>query len=273
MLAFLLVWVTLAVATKVFSGSPGLDLITRPYEHCDLWIPTALIGVLCLLPFWPGSLTFSIWLGYAVTYTLTALLCEWLMSLAEIARLAQYQATDPERLANFTHLNYVLVNLFLTPWLLLVLPVEDFLQASSQAPTVWWHLVLLPVMGDVYFTVVHHTLHCVTWLRPIHGEHHHTLLPTAWHTLDCHMLEHLFLNMSSVGLPLYVVRPSFTVCYIFVLLSMAYATTSHSGLDRMPGAKRHCLHHWDCTCNFGVLGITEWALSGPSADPVVVASM
>jgi len=257
MLALLLVWVTLMMALQPIQWD-------NPLRHTNLWIPATLLTVLCLLPTWPGTLGFSLWLGYAVAYTLTALFCDWLWSFPEIAPLPQYQRRRGSNLRSVTQrcsLGAVLVNLFIVPWLVLGWDqVENFWQAAAGTPIVWWHFVLLPVLGDLYFTAMHQTFHQIGGLRRLHGVHHRTLLPTAWHTLDCHVIEGLFLNTLAVALPIYVVQPSFTVCYIFVVASTTYATLSHSGLVGVPGAAHHCWHHWDCTQNFGVVGLTDWIL-------------
>ncbi len=90
------------------------------------------------------------------------------------------------------------------------------------------------ICADIWFYTLHKTFHKTKFLyKNIHAQHHIYVEPFALAGLECHILEHIFINMSSIIIGPYILSINNILDYYFIylwLILIAYNTcTSHSG--------------------------------------------
>jgi hypothetical protein len=103
------------------------------------------------------------------------------------------------------------------------------------------------LVQDIYFYLVHYILH--KYLYFIHKQHHSVYGPMhAWH---CYWVEHIILNIGSVGIPFMLFpNPS----WFLLLITIAEIYTSVNGHTN--GSPHH-KHHLDITKRLGSIYLID----------------
>ncbi len=127
--------------------------------------------------------------------------------------------------------------------------------------------LVIPVLRDVHFYLVHRLIHSHALYHSVHKLHHNNVNPGPWSGLAMHPVEHLL--YFSVVLVHWVV-PSHPVHAIFNLVHAALAPApGHAGFDKVmlsdgtavdTHSYEHYLHHKFFECNYadGVVPIDKW---------------
>lgn len=112
-----------------------------------------------------------------------------------------------------------------------------------------WQLPAIILLTDVIFYIMHRIFHWqkILYTR-IHERHHKYDPPVASAALYAHPVEHLFINLGSTVLPMFLVRCSFEVAIVWTLIASINVVVAHTTLH----GGQHALHHKYKTCNFGV---------------------
>ena len=140
-----------------------------------------------------------------------------------------------------------------------LLPYLDF--ASNP---VWFVvlLLLIPLMREVHFYLVHRLLHWKPLYRSAHYLHHRNVNIGPWSGLSMHPIEHL---LYFSGILVHWVVASHPIHAMFhVFHAGLSAAPGHTGYDRIGaengksvtiGAYMHYLHHQYFECNYGGDGL------------------
>ena len=67
-------------------------------------------------------------------------------------------------------------------------------------PEVLAHLAFFVVAAEVPHFYIHWAMHHKSVYKHVHKMHHEWTAPIAWEGVYCHPLEHIFLNLLSVGM-------------------------------------------------------------------------
>jgi len=129
---------------------------------------------------------------------------------------------------------------------------EIFLYFLAQTSLVHGSFSVLFFIGfvlvqDVYFYVLHYMMHI--FLYHIHKIHHSYYAPfTAWMS---HPLEHLFLNLGSLFVALYVFPQPYIICTILSLTQPYTSVNGHTAGDETTPSPVHEIHHTTSMRRFG----------------------
>ena len=127
--------------------------------------------------------------------------------------------------------------------------------------------LLIPLIHDVHFYLIHRALHWPPFYRAIHALHHNYVNPGPWSGLSMHPLEHLAYFS---GVLIHIVLPSHPVHAMFHLFQSALGPAqSHAGFDRIVVGEtgmleshgyQHYLHHKYFECNYadGAIPLDKW---------------
>jgi sterol desaturase/sphingolipid hydroxylase (fatty acid hydroxylase superfamily) len=149
--------------------------------------------------------------------------------------------------------------------------------ANGSAPQVSWDghaawivllVLLVPLVHELHFFVIHRALHLGPLYRWVHSVHHNSVNPSPWSSLAMHPVE-LFLYFGVAFWALAVPSHPFLVVYFFHLAGFG-AVVGHIGFDKLEITERtaqdshayaHYLHHkhFDVNyCDNGVLPLDVW---------------
>ncbi|AZQ68161.1 sterol desaturase family protein [Silicimonas algicola] len=117
--------------------------------------------------------------------------------------------------------------------------------------------VLVPVIHEGHFYLVHRLIHVPVLYRWIHSVHHNSVNPTPWSSLSMHTVEHIL--YFAVGF-YYLLIPSHPFILLFALHRAGFgAIPGHVGFDKVElgaggmdtHAYGHYLHHKYFEVNYG----------------------
>jgi sterol desaturase/sphingolipid hydroxylase (fatty acid hydroxylase superfamily) len=111
------------------------------------------------------------------------------------------------------------------------------------------------ICADIWFYILHKTFHKTRFLyKNIHSKHHIYVEPFALAGLECHIVEHIFINIVSSVIGPYVLSINNMLDYNFIylwLILIAYSTcTSHSGYNFF--SNHHFDHHIYMNKHYGL---------------------
>lgn len=141
-----------------------------------------------------------------------------------------------------------------------VLPFIKYRGCSSIWDTeLSYKVCLYPLMypvQDLFFYMFHKIAHVIPLLyKKIHNTHHLFKNVHAITAFACHPLEHVFINLLTVFLPLFIFNLQIELCYIFVIHALINTIVSHSGyhFNYCCTSKIHSMHHTNQNVNYGAL--------------------
>jgi sterol desaturase/sphingolipid hydroxylase (fatty acid hydroxylase superfamily) len=125
-----------------------------------------------------------------------------------------------------------------------------------------WYLfalaLLVPIIHETHFFILHRTLHWRPLYKWVHSVHHNSVNPSPWSSLSMHPVEHL----GYLGVALWhLVIPSNPVIALYQLHFAGFgAIPGHIGFDKIEITENaafdshayiHCLHHKHFEVNYG----------------------
>jgi sterol desaturase/sphingolipid hydroxylase (fatty acid hydroxylase superfamily) len=127
-------------------------------------------------------------------------------------------------------------------------------------------LVLVPIISEVHFYLIHRPIHWPPLYRWVHKLHHHNVNPGPWSGLAMHPVEHL---LYFSGALIFWIIPAHPVHLLFYLMhNKLMPAVSHCGYDRIvignlslnTDSYAHYLHHKYFECNYsdGVVPLDKW---------------
>jgi sterol desaturase/sphingolipid hydroxylase (fatty acid hydroxylase superfamily) len=139
---------------------------------------------------------------------------------------------------------------------------------AYEVVTLWAVLMLLiPLLREVHFYLVHRLLHVPVLYRTVHRLHHNNTNPGPWSGLSMHPVEHL---LYFSGVLIHWVVPSHPVHALFHLVHAGLSPVpGHTGFEKMVVGKSgtvdtdcyaHYLHHKYFECNYadGSIPLDQW---------------
>jgi sterol desaturase/sphingolipid hydroxylase (fatty acid hydroxylase superfamily) len=127
-------------------------------------------------------------------------------------------------------------------------------------------MLLIPLIREVHFYLVHRLLHIPVLYRTVHKLHHHNVNPGPWSGLSMHPVEHL---LYFSGVLIHWVLPSHPVHALFHLIHAGLSPVpGHVGFEKLIVGKEgvdtdcyaHYLHHKYFECNYadGAIPLDQW---------------
>jgi sterol desaturase/sphingolipid hydroxylase (fatty acid hydroxylase superfamily) len=148
--------------------------------------------------------------------------------------------------------------------------------ANGYVPWVSWDahpvylavlMLLIPLLREVHFYLVHRLLHVPVLYRMAHRLHHRNTNPGPWSGLSMHPVEHL---LYFSGVLIHWVVPSHPVHALFHLVHAGLSPVpGHTGFEKVVVGKggvvdtecyAHYLHHKYFECNYadGAIPLDQW---------------
>jgi sterol desaturase/sphingolipid hydroxylase (fatty acid hydroxylase superfamily) len=148
--------------------------------------------------------------------------------------------------------------------------------ANGYIPWVGWAahpvylavlMLLIPLLREVHFYLVHRLLHVPVLYRTVHRLHHNNVNPGPWSGLSMHPVEHL---LYFSGVLIHWVVPSHPVHALFHLVHAGLSPVpGHTGFEKVVVGKggtvdtecyAHYLHHKYFECNYadGSIPLDQW---------------
>jgi sterol desaturase/sphingolipid hydroxylase (fatty acid hydroxylase superfamily) len=128
-------------------------------------------------------------------------------------------------------------------------------------------MLLIPLIREFHFYLIHRLIHWPPLYRTVHALHHKNANPGPWSGLAMHPVEHV---LYFSGVLIHWIIPSHPIHVIFHLQHLAFAPSQgHSGFERViikgnaavrTGDYFHYLHHKFFECNYGndLMPIDDW---------------
>lgn len=141
----------------------------------------------------------------------------------------------------------VLINQFIfTP--IFIIPYY-FYPKSYSTINIFWQLPLIVILTDIIFYISHRYFHYNKFLyNNIHINHHEFDPPIASAALYAHPIEHIFINLLSTVLPMFIVKSNLFVSVIWTIIASVNVVIAHSGTWKNDP---HTTHHKYLICNYG----------------------
>jgi sterol desaturase/sphingolipid hydroxylase (fatty acid hydroxylase superfamily) len=153
--------------------------------------------------------------------------------------------------------------------------VTLWLFANGYIPFVSWEshpyyfvalMVLVPLIREVHFYLIHRMIHWPPLYRTVHKLHHKNVNPGPWSGLAMHPVEHLFYFSGAL---IHWIVPSHPIHAVFHLLHAGLSPApGHTGFDKMVVGDKlvdtecyaHYLHHKYFECNYadGAIPLDKW---------------
>lgn len=127
--------------------------------------------------------------------------------------------------------------------------------------------LILPVIHEAHFFVIHRLIHIPVLYRWIHSVHHNSVNPSPWSSLSMHPVEHLLYFSTAVY---HLIIPSNPVLVLYQLHMAGFgAVVGHVGFDKVELTEgkaidshsfAHYLHHRYFEVNYGdgLLPFDKW---------------
>jgi sterol desaturase/sphingolipid hydroxylase (fatty acid hydroxylase superfamily) len=128
-------------------------------------------------------------------------------------------------------------------------------------------MLLVPILRDVHFYLVHRLIHWPPLYHAVHKLHHQNVNPGPWSGLAMHPVEHV---LYFSGVLIHWIVPSHPIHALFHLAHAALAPApGHTGYDKIvlgettaidTDSYAHYLHHKHFECNYadGVIPLDKW---------------
>lgn len=112
-------------------------------------------------------------------------------------------------------------------------------------------IVILSFIHSIYFYILHWVFHTKFLYNSIHYMHHKNYVTVPYTAINCHILEHIFVNLMSVfiGTKIWLCNKNSVI--IWVWISTISSINSHSGFLRKETPDRHDYHHLLKNVNYG----------------------
>lgn len=122
-----------------------------------------------------------------------------------------------------------------------------------------YQIIGILLVEEIGFYYLHRLFHENKYLyQSMHQYHHHWHRPVSVAATDCHLIEHILINVSPVSLGPLLVRAHYYVWFIWCSITVMNTLSVHSGFKwSILRAKRHDRHHQYKVCNYGVLGLLD----------------
>ena len=116
-------------------------------------------------------------------------------------------------------------------------------------------LLFCILMTDIWFYTTHRLFHKIPFLyKNIHSQHHYYVEPFAFSGIECHFIEHIFINICSTSIGMYLLAINNILSIEFIklwFLLVAISTTfTHSGYIFFNDV--HFNHHLYLKYNYGI---------------------
>eukprot|EP00800_Vazella_pourtalesii_P022882 TRINITY_DN9082_c0_g1_i1.p1 TRINITY_DN9082_c0_g1~~TRINITY_DN9082_c0_g1_i1.p1 ORF type:complete len:281 (-),score=35.50 TRINITY_DN9082_c0_g1_i1:212-1054(-) len=121
--------------------------------------------------------------------------------------------------------------------------------------------ILLLVLQDFLFYYLHRLFHYPPLYRAWHKKHHEFTAPVAIASVYAHPVEHVFVNLLSVWLPILIVGVHCAEYWLWFGIVITGTFINHSGyhLPFVPiSPEHHDFHHLVFTENFGTFRYLDW---------------
>jgi sterol desaturase/sphingolipid hydroxylase (fatty acid hydroxylase superfamily) len=139
---------------------------------------------------------------------------------------------------------------------------------SWDAHPIWLAvlMLLIPLLREVHFYLVHRLLHVPVLYRTVHRLHHNNVNPGPWSGLSMHPVEHL---LYFSGMLIHWAVPSHPVHALFHLVHAGLSPVpGHTGFEKVVVGREavdtecyaHYLHHKYFECNYadGAIPLDKW---------------
>ena len=165
---------------------------------------------------------------------------------------------------------YVMFNMFTCtlPVIVMMAPLIDYFELRSESlnQQEWWIIlfkfVLMIIISDFIFTFAHYAFHHPK-LYKYHKIHHEWIAPVAVRAIYAHPFEHIGANLTSMIIPIYLVKLPFSYFGWWTFVITLNTLKSHSGLRIkfwLLTADDHDLHHKLFNYNYGFTTIWDQLL-------------
>jgi len=123
----------------------------------------------------------------------------------------------------------------------------------------FYQIAVILFIEELLFYYLHRFLHNRRVFSAIHSIHHSWSSPVAVAATDCHLLEHIFLNIFPALVGPLVAKAHYLVWFSWCCIAVVNTLFVHSGYKwSWLSAKNHDHHHQFLKCQYGVLGILDW---------------
>ena len=124
-----------------------------------------------------------------------------------------------------------------------------------------FNLILLVVLQDFLFYYSHRLFHYPPLYRAWHKKHHEFTAPVAIAAVYAHPVEHIFVNLLSVWLPILIVGVHCAEYWVWFAVVIIGTFVNHSGYHfpfNPISPEHHDFHHLVFTENFGTFRYLDW---------------
>jgi sterol desaturase/sphingolipid hydroxylase (fatty acid hydroxylase superfamily) len=174
-----------------------------------------------------------------------------------------------------------------TAWQVLILwawandvgPWVGLMDSPLYLAALW---LLLPVLHEAHFFVIHRLIHTPFLYRWVHSVHHASVNPSPWSSLSMHPVEHLLYFATAAW---HLILPSHPLLAIWQLHQAGFgAVVGHIGFDKVElgpdraldsHAYAHYLHHKYFEVNYGdgLIPLDRWFGTWHDGSPAGEALM
>ena len=150
------------------------------------------------------------------------------------------------------------------PATLLFTVLAHWLQLPAYGPlpsflTCVYQVVVMMAVEEVGFYYIHRLLHLPYFYQRIHYIHHEWVAPVAVSATTCHLLEHVFCNVTPLLLGVLIAGAHWKLLMGWSLLATFNTVCVHSGYNwSWLKAENHDMHHATNKCAFGAMGVLDW---------------
>jgi fatty acid hydroxylase domain-containing protein 2 len=128
-------------------------------------------------------------------------------------------------------------------------------------PRVLGELVIFIMADEIVLYALHRTFHHFRWLyHHFHEPHHIYTAPTAITAIAAHPVDHLVINLVPVLAGPILMRSHLVVLWMWQVVALLSALTSHIGFDMSPvfgPPEHHDYHHSHGHAFYGALGVMD----------------
>jgi sterol desaturase/sphingolipid hydroxylase (fatty acid hydroxylase superfamily) len=112
-------------------------------------------------------------------------------------------------------------------------------------------MFILSIFQSIYFYILHRLFHLKIFYMNFHCIHHKNYITVPYSAINCHIIEHIFINIMSV-----LIGTKFWLCHqnsliIWVWYATITSVYTHSNIIREKNPMRHDFHHLLKNVNYG----------------------
>lgn len=121
-------------------------------------------------------------------------------------------------------------------------------------------MFLIILVEEFAFYYGHKFFHSPVMYKKYHKKHHEWTAPISIVATYCHPLEHIVVNLGSVGLGPVVAKADTLTTVIWLIAAWFVTTCHHSGYEFpfLPSPKHHDYHHERFNQCYGTLGLLDY---------------